>query len=694
MSNITKPMMLDETGKQIVNAILSTDVTQARIAEINEAASAKQTEAISAIEAKGEEQLAKIPEVTELAGQVSSLSEEIHWIYSEKNQTKLWSLSSINPSTGTIVTSTNRMLLDVADTPDYVRINEGYKYSIIAKKADGEYVGLWDGTSYVKTVAWLTDTTKFALIGDYKFAILAAKIDDTDINLVEDAPNIIFGYTYDHSLSGDVVKIIDSYPPAAYEHSEEPYTVTWSQGRMSAEGVVVASNYYIYSNYIPIGSNIQGAFTPETVQNVYWVRIFDASKTLIATGVTIENGTVVESSGYGANPIDVDTVANIFSQAAFVVLTVATTDRAEITTEQSGMTFTCTKRGEFIGGELNKYYARKVKAPYTSKEIVFMYDIGNGYKTKGFLKLPPNYTQAGDKVPLVVFVHGSADVGGITINTMTTNYQEYYNYIRDSGYAVFDCYPFSDKYASLGSHANTFGIPLNNNCYLSGIRFVCEKYNIDIGNVFVSCKSLGGLQAFSMLMNPDMPVKAVGMLAPELWQLNMRFGYEAAERKAIAAELGFSEDVDGVLEFGQSDTIPEGFYDYVTANMDKWCGIFANFIGLQMPPADRPNYYRLATGTETMFRNSLGRPLKIWIAEDDSAVYYGNSLAVVKSLQNAGYHAELRTMPNDTGGHHSVDNDPNAPQTANVVTKLGITYTTIPTAYYELVQFFDRFLSK
>ena len=95
-----------------------------------------------------------------------------------------------------------------------------------------------------------------------------------------------------------------------------------------------------------------------------------------------------------------------------------------------------------------------------------------------------------------------------------------------------------------------------------------------------------------------------------------------------------------------------------------------------------------------MSRHSLFRPLKIWIAEDDSAVSYARASALVSSLQNDGCYAELRTMPSGTGGHHAVDNDANAPQTTNVTTKCGITYATIPTAYYELVKFFDKFLSK
>ena len=95
-------------------------------------------------------------------------------------------------------------------------------------------------------------------------------------------------------------------------------------------------------------------------------------------------------------------------------------------------------------------------------------------------------------------------------------------------------------------------------------------------------------------------------------------------------------------------------------------------MGLPIKVADIKQYFSNAGLTREMVRASQLRPVKIWIAEDDAAVCYSLANAVIKSLQNAGCHAELRTMPSGTGGHHSVDNDTNAPQTTNVTTSLGI----------------------
>lgn len=73
MRDIIKPLMLDETGKAIVEALTQQEITQTRIAEINAAAENSKT----AIKQKTDEQLAKIPEVTELAEHVSSLKGEL-----------------------------------------------------------------------------------------------------------------------------------------------------------------------------------------------------------------------------------------------------------------------------------------------------------------------------------------------------------------------------------------------------------------------------------------------------------------------------------------------------------------------------------------------------------------------------------------------------------------------------------------
>lgn len=84
MSEILKPLMLDETGKAIVEALTQQDMTQTRIEEINTASNTAKQEikeltktSKQSIETKTNEQLARIPEVTELSGDVNQLKDDV-----------------------------------------------------------------------------------------------------------------------------------------------------------------------------------------------------------------------------------------------------------------------------------------------------------------------------------------------------------------------------------------------------------------------------------------------------------------------------------------------------------------------------------------------------------------------------------------------------------------------------------------
>ena len=84
-------------------------------------------------------------------------------------------------------------------------------------------------------------------------------------------------------------------------------------------------------------------------------------------------------------------------------------------------------------------------------------------------------------------------------------------------------------------------------------------------------------------------------------------------------------------------------------------------------------------------------PTKIIIAIDDPAVSYNIASAYIQSLKNGGSIGELRTLPEDVGGHYAVDRAENAPKVSSIITACGIEYTDIPLAYAELIQFFKRF---
>lgn len=336
-------------------------------------------------------------------------------------------------------------------------------------------------------------------------------------------------------------------------------------------------------------------------------------------------------------------------------------------------------------------------------EETFFYEIDDEkHYTSGKIKIPPNYTEDGEAVPLIVFIHGSAEYGSVNSGEMTKAYEDYFNYLRDCGYAVFDCHGFGTVYKSWCS---TFGTPTNRKCYLLGIKYILENYNVDGNNIFVSCKSLGGIQALSLYNETEININAVGMLAPELNPLHIMLGYSPEQRYAVAWDLGFSEDVNKVLnpdgeKFEKVCRIPtsEEYKAYITENYEKLCGWNPFWTGLMLSKEEKLKYSFKRTpevyeALANAYRISLtNRPLKIWISKDDAAVSYELSKGLIKSLNNAGFRGELRTMPDGTGGHHSVDNDENALQVKDVTTPCGEYYESVPAAYYELEQFFRKYM--
>ena len=337
----------------------------------------------------------------------------------------------------------------------------------------------------------------------------------------------------------------------------------------------------------------------------------------------------------------------------------------------------------------NLTFKKNIRTSTDCESFLYQVNNGTGYTT-GKLKLPSNYSNDGKAVPLIVFVHGSGDLGTMATETMTTNYETYYNYLRDNGYAIFDCYGWDSNHLSTGS--NTWGAPNNIQCFKSGIEFVLKDWNIDRNNIFVASKSLGGILAG--LFAFDSQFKAIGMLAPELNMLTPdTFGYSKSVRVAIAEDLDFTGDWESVINVSNENFAKnDAYWAVISANANNMCGYIPEWknvpLSISQKIDDAKNYN---------FNNSQYQicnvPVKIWIAQDDGAVYYEQSEGFVQKINNGGGVAVLRTMPSGTGGHHSVDTDANAPQTANVTTILGETYASIPTAYYELCEWFNSHLN-
>ena len=205
--------------------------------------------------------------------------------------------------------------------------------------------------------------------------------------------------------------------------------------------------------------------------------------------------------------------------------------------------------------------------------------------------------------------------------------------------------------------------------------------------------------------NGPFKVKSMALLAPALLMAGQSFRVTGKIPMDFwLGQLGYdSPDITNPLS--PTDC------SYVLANYTNLIGYDAFFSGTDIDyQATLSRMYGIeesATGSTTSARlanayaadsqlmaifdgakKNLPVPTKIWIAQDDETVPYMWAQKLVGMAQRGGYHCFLRTMPNGTGGHHSVDNAASA---------LHVNYTCdngevvdIPVAFAEACDWFKQ----
>ena len=331
------------------------------------------------------------------------------------------------------------------------------------------------------------------------------------------------------------------------------------------------------------------------------------------------------------------------------------------------------------------------------KFISFLYNFHGDNFTSGKLVLPLEYDPFGKPVPIIIFAHGSGDYSSMCDPLLTRRYDKYLEFLRDEGFSIFDCHGWGTVYGSDGSQSNTWGAPTNMDAFVSGLKFVTERWNIDAENVFTSCKSLGGIVAAALAFRDDISIKAAGLLAPELDILvPFPFAYSRPGRRNLARDLGFAEGWEEILDKEREAFIEEENRKAARALFEKNCECFASYdptwFGIEAPASEKI-YWSLKHNYPTDTPRYCKTPFKIWMSKDDSAVSWSQSNSFIETLKAAGSHSEMRTLPNETGKHHSVDDDPAAPKVDRITAANGREHEDIALAYVELSEFFKSFMA-
>lgn len=351
-----------------------------------------------------------------------------------------------------------------------------------------------------------------------------------------------------------------------------------------------------------------------------------------------------------------------------------------------------------------------------NKAIVFASPFSFGEwgdrETRCILRLPPNYNEK-TPVPLIMFRRGNDSFidffGTNDFKQSGANYTGLVKYLTDEGYAVLDFHPNGDIFP----YDDGCGGQLNFVCMESAYRRCLDAFNIEHDRVYCMAKSFGGQMMSQLALGVcSLPVKAVGLLACQIDPLLNCFGHNKQEddsqRVHSLTAMGVpSEDATtlcGLFQgtgrnyFTLSSSEKQQYEEILLRNMQ----IFYPHCSFDALSANK-SFSEMLTIKRSWSKTNpdpdlyddvrrMGRvPVKAWQALDDEALTAYQSIYYIKTLLNGGSYAELRIMPNNTGGHHAVDTSSDALKKLNVTTALGVHYDSIALAYYELVEWFRLF---
>ncbi len=356
-----------------------------------------------------------------------------------------------------------------------------------------------------------------------------------------------------------------------------------------------------------------------------------------------------------------------------------------------------------------------INSSVSGSSLAFNYHVARDAMTSGRLLLPPNYTVNGDSVPLIVYVHGSKSMlswnaqfgkSGETVNNNLP-------YLANEGFAVFDCYPWTNKESIASEVYSPVAVSIILQSYLQGIKYVCDRFNIDINKVSVLCKSQGGHFGHWATVQNIFPFKTVSLFAPSTGTKpdNMFFNSNLRTAMTKYAEFdGTSAEISAFISSGNiSNSSVSSFCEKNKAKLVNlypfsWGIENANYEdlyeggtttvgsvpqwmlddGLPSLPSGAAIIYAVAQHDE--YVKSSYVPTKFWVTYDDTQTSAYVNYAIYRWLQNGGSDTAFRVLPNNSGGHYAMDTSPDAPKSSGT-TALGIAYSDVATAYVEVVEF-------
>ena len=312
------------------------------------------------------------------------------------------------------------------------------------------------------------------------------------------------------------------------------------------------------------------------------------------------------------------------------------------------------------------------------------------YKDNCVLYLPETYKPEGTPVKLVIFCkQGSSQITG---SSNPIEGLKIFNYLISLGYAVLGVDGMPDRLVSKLKLDDTrvVGNYVAARATSLAYDYVIDNYNIDNNGCFIFGYSQGGHYAQNVVDLTPIPILAVAEISPvcsvryHQWDLkNNRtidgVTFSRPGRLNIARLFGFPTVTnDTELTNLEYNPMNVAGYDPWTRNViNPYDGFVQQSSGLWKLPDE--------TDLEDINMIKFTRaPLKIWCAENDTALGCDVMKVYIKAIKNAGQIADIRVY--STGGHsiHS------SQSTIGTFIENGKTHNLIPIAY-EIAQWFNNF---
>lgn len=244
------------------------------------------------------------PEITDLKTQIPNVKHIIP--QAEWDEGSIYASIGTNYNTPSGQTVTRIRTINYFDGINSVGVNDGYKICLYAwKKSDGSYVGVWNGTDFVKTTSnanWTTSSWITSGFKDYKFRLLLAYIDDSEIdtnsfdeayyvNIVDDTltlPNI----PADAKKVGDEINNIKS--------SVDLCDLALLNNQIKSDGTIGNDTDYKHTEKIPITAGDVISYNLRVGASYTAVAIYDSNGDFIA------NKSVRGTGNWGSGTVTVD----------------------------------------------------------------------------------------------------------------------------------------------------------------------------------------------------------------------------------------------------------------------------------------------------------------------------------------------------------------------------------------------------